>query len=144
MFPPSFDTRKEFLKQIEAILEFTGTIGLTDLMLPDKALSPITSLLMRMICFFANVPFHNLTTRNEYEASLRELGFTQLEIIDITQDVFPGLARYIDSLQKDPAMRAALDPAKLKQYRMFAKVLRWWNGGRLRFVLVKATKGVKR
>lgn len=140
----SFDTRRDFLKQAEAVLEFTGTIGLTDLMLPDTPLSTISSVLMRIICFFANVPSHNLITQAEYEAIFKELGFTQLEIEDITQDVFPGLAGYIDRLGADSVMGAALDPAKLQQYKMFAKVLRWWSGGRLRFVLVKAMKGVKR
>lgn len=99
---------------------------------------------MRVICFFANVPFHNLVKQAEYEATFRELGFTQLDIEDITQDVFPGLAAYIDSLDADPVMRAALNPAKLQQYKVFARILRWWSRGRLRFVLVKAMKGVKR
>lgn len=98
---------------------------------------------MRIICFFANVPFHNLVTQTEYESTLHELGFTQLEIEDVTQDVFPGLAGYIENRASDPVMRAALDPAKLQQYKMFARVLRWWAGGSLRFVLVKAMKGVK-
>lgn len=99
---------------------------------------------MRIICFFANVPFHNLVKQFEYEAIFNEFGFTHIEVEDITSDVFPGLARYIDSLDAEPAMRAALDPAKLKQYKMFAKVLRWWSRDRLRFVLVKAMKGIKR
>lgn len=112
-------------------------------MLPDTPLSPISSVLMRIICFFANVPFDNLVNQAEYEQTFREIGFTQLEVEDVTQDVFPGLAEYIESRDKDPVLRAALDPAKLQQYRMFAKVLKWWSGGRLRFVLVKAMKGIK-
>lgn len=131
------------MKEAEAVLEFTGTIGVTDLMLPDGGLSALSSILMRIICYFANVPFHNLLTQPEYERVYTELGFTRLEIEDITMDVFPGLADYIDTVNRDPVMCAALDPAKLRQYRMFAKVLRWWSRGRLRFVLVKAMKGIK-
>lgn len=113
-------------------------------MLPNEPLSLLSSFLMRIICYFANVPFENLITQAEYEQVFKELNFTRLEIEDITQDVFPGLAGYIDRLNEDQVMNAALDPAKLRQYRMFAKILRWWSNGRLRFVLVKAMKGVKR
>lgn len=113
-------------------------------MLPDTPLSGISTLLLRVICYLAHVPFANLVTQAEYERVYEELGFTQVEIEDITRDVFPGLASYIDGINLDPLMRAALDPSKMQQYRIFAKILRWWSNGRLRFVLVKAMKGVKR
>jgi hypothetical protein len=140
----SFSTRRAFLKEAEAVLEFTGTIGLTDLMLPSTPLSPISTILLRMICFLASVPFENLVTQEVYEATFSELGFTELVIEDITPHVFDGLAGYIDRINQDAKLKAALDPAKMLQYRIFARILRWWSNGRLRFVIVKAMKGVKR
>lgn len=114
---------------------------MTDLLLPDKALNALDKLLLRIITYMACVPFSNLMTETAYVAQLADIGYSSIEIEDISAEVFPGLARYIDSLSKDPRRTAALDPRKVASYRGFAKVLRWWSRGRLRFVLVKAMKG---
>lgn len=92
----------------------------------------------------AGVPFNNLITQQEYEKHLSDLGFTKIQIEDITPYVFSGLASYISRIDDDPRLKAALDPAKLKQYKAFARVLNWWSGGRLQFVLVSAMKGVSK
>jgi hypothetical protein len=139
----SFKSRKAFLQNSHEILHFAGSLGMTDLMLPSKPSSTLTNVLMRLICLLAGVPYSNLITTEEYEAQLRQLGYIDIEIKDITKDVFPGLAQYIDGLTDNAGMAAALDMSKVREYRMFARVLRWWMNDRLLFVLVKATKGRK-
>ena len=80
-------------------------------------------------------------TAEDYLAQLRDIGYINVEIQDITQHVFAGLAKYIDGIAADSRKAAALDAKKLASYKGFAKILRWWAGGKLRFVLVKGMKG---
>ena len=140
-FRESFQSRQVFLDNAYTILEFAGCIGLTDLMLPLKPLSSLSKLALRIICLLSSVPYLNLISRLDYEAQLREIGYTNIEIEDISPDVFSGLAGYIDQLDNDVVLKAAIDPGKLRQYRIFAHVLRWWSRGTLSYVIVKAIKG---
>lgn len=117
-----------------------GTLGLTDLMLPSKPLSFFSETALRVVCWLAKVPYSNILTREQYEANLRRLGYIDVRMEDISEFVFRGLAEYIDSRGKDRLLKAALDQAKLKQYSVFAKVLRWWGRGNLSFVLVRARR----
>ena len=123
-------------------MNFTGTLGLTELMLPEQPLSLWSKLCLRAICLLAKVPYENLVTRQVYIAQLEEIGYSGIKLEVITQHVFAGLATYIDSVDKDVRLSNALDRSKVRQYVGFAKVLRWWAAGpKLDFVLVKAMRG---
>ena len=80
-------------------------------------------------------------TEEAYLAQLADIGYTDVEIQDITKHVFSGLAKYIDGIGEDNRKVAALDAKKVASYGGFAKVLRWWSRGKMRFVLVKGIKG---
>ena len=86
------------------------------------------------------MPYSNLLTQAAYEAQLRETGYSHIEIEDLTSDVFPGLGDYIERMCGEVKFQVALDSSKLRQYRTFARVLRWWNKGKLSFVMVTAVK----
>lgn len=146
--PNSFSNRSRFLSRAAALLRPGGTLAMTDLVLPCpmSSLPTLTWLLQRILCTLTSAPFENFFDQDSYIASLRTAGFVDVELEDVTDRVFAPLADYID-------MRTAESPdgvvgrangagvgGKWLQYRVFAKVLRWWAQGRMRFVLVRATK----
>lgn len=137
-----FKDRRAFLHNAHDLLNFTGTLGLTELMLPEQQLSLWSKFCLRGICLLAKVPYENLISRQAYIAQLEEIGYSGIELEVITQHVFAGLAAYIDGIDKDVRLANALDRSKVRQYVGFAKVLRWWAAGpKLDFVLVKAMRG---
>lgn len=137
----SFRTREAFLKNAHALLGFGGTFAATDLLLPTRQLAWYTLLIHRFIYYMSGSPSVNMITQEEYKVQLQNLGYTHIVFQDISPHVFPGLSAYIDGISAQPALAAAIDKSKLAQYTQFARVLRWWAKGNMKFVLVRATKG---
>ena len=134
----SFKTRAAFLRNARRLLKDGGVLAISDLLLPDRPLSWKAYVIHRIICLAAGVPWRNMVNEAHYRASSIEAGFDVMVIEDCTADVFVGLADHINRLGADAMLRIATNSALRSKYVGFAKVLRWYARGNMRFVLVKA------
>ncbi|KAE8145396.1 hypothetical protein BDV25DRAFT_164778 [Aspergillus avenaceus] len=109
-----------------------------DLLISDSA-STWHKLILRLMCLVSGIPFSNFLTREEYEAQLVRAGYAldQIEMRDISEHVFAGIAGYIRR-----------QDAELKKYGMTvgkfkgaAKAFGWWaRTGLVRGYVVVARK----
>ncbi|KAH8923756.1 S-adenosyl-L-methionine-dependent methyltransferase [Atractiella rhizophila] len=138
-----FPSRFKFLQLSHSQLADNGTLLLTDLVpVPPTSSNPLTHLftitLHRLICLLSSVPYSNLLPMNEYIAEFKRAGY-EVEVEDLTEYVFGGLRSFIERRDK----QKRFEPFKggpWAGFVGFAKVLQWWEGGRMKFILVKATK----
>ena len=87
-----FNSRRVFLEQSFICLATGGRIALGDICFAPGSLSLTTRL---MIALMGSMPRENVTTTDEYIATLREIGYVDVELEDITQDVFPGFVAFL-------------------------------------------------
>ncbi|KAF9531983.1 S-adenosyl-L-methionine-dependent methyltransferase [Crepidotus variabilis] len=119
-----FQTRRLFLEQSFQKLAPGGSIALADICFSVTSIQPsytrfLTTLLRLM-------PTENKITIEEYEAQLREIGYTDVRVQDISQEVFPGFIRFLKSRKWG--------------WWIFAWVLeRYWKAG-ARFVIASGKK----
>lgn len=100
---------------------------------PSPAPSGLSLFLLHYILLpLLSVPSSNIIPLSSLGASMVKLGYEDIEIDDITEDVFPGFASFLSGRDE-------------LSWRMMGKLVRWWSGGGrglLRFVVVKASKPV--
>ena len=95
----------------------------------------------RLFFRFAGIPAQNLWTRENYEASLARLGFTDIDIQDIHSDVMPGFAQWLDTHLVQLQQAQVLSPLvrlKLWGIRWMARKLS--SGDSIRYAIVTARK----
>lgn len=123
-----FNTREKFLVQcFEHLSPQSGRISLADMCFEPGVGSSFWSRTTAQLWANAlSVPSSNLITRSEYRAMLGHIGYTDIEVIDISENVFPGFTDFLGT-------RGFL-------WKLFGGTLRrWWRFGG-RFVLVTACK----
>ncbi|KAK7058913.1 hypothetical protein VNI00_001537 [Paramarasmius palmivorus] len=86
-----FQTRRQFLSQAFEGLEGGGRIGLADICFDDEALKT-TSLIRR---FLRMMPKENVVGMKEYVKSMEDIGYTNVELEDISANVFPGFTSFL-------------------------------------------------
>lgn len=116
---------------------------MTDLVLPPALPTGMQGLYLRAICLLAGVPRTNLQSESAYRKTLEHNGYTHVEMRDISEHVFNGLATYIEGTSSDMRTRTALNGSILRQYLGFSKVLRYWAQGNMKFMLVQASRGAR-
>ncbi|KAI0704867.1 hypothetical protein BC835DRAFT_1315477 [Cytidiella melzeri] len=87
-----FDTRHIFLEQSFACLAPGGRIALGDLCFIPGSLSISTRI---MVTLMGSMPRENMITTDQYIATLRKMGYTNVQLENITRDVFPGFVRFL-------------------------------------------------
>jgi hypothetical protein len=129
-----FSQREAFLSQAKKHLSREGCLVWTDLLLGD--LSCLARLKVRLFAKLAHIPFANLQTEIDYKSMWSRTGYN-LELHDISKNVFPGIARYLDIISQRWCHTLSL-PARLR-YRITARAARWAaETGGLRYVMLKA------
>ncbi|BGP35736.1 hypothetical protein JCM10296v2_007588 [Rhodotorula toruloides] len=137
-----FNTRSAFLSSAHALLAPGGSLALTDLLVPSAPLPLSSLLLLRLLFYLAGAPWSNFLTPASYRAQLESHGFEGVEMVDISERVWPGFCGFVR--ERDERMGGVLD-AKWKALGRYAKVVEWYSGARsgrpkLRFYLVSARK----
>lgn len=122
-----FNTREEFLAQCFDHLKPSGRISLADMCFEPKTSNHFWSKTTAKLWANAlSVPSSNLITLSQYRAQLERIGYTDIAVVDVSDNVFPGFIAFLST-------RGVL-------WKLFAGTLRrWWTFGG-RFVLVTACK----
>ncbi|KAG8969806.1 hypothetical protein FRC03_000632 [Tulasnella sp. 419] len=97
-----FRTRKMFLSQCLNRLAPGGYIGLADMGIVPVSTGPtymhlLRNFLTRAICVVLSIPVENMLTPDAYLTELHDIGFVDCKINVITEDVFPPLAKFLQS-----------------------------------------------
>ncbi|KAJ3042105.1 hypothetical protein HDV00_008187 [Rhizophlyctis rosea] len=136
--------RTKFLSIASTLLKPQGRLSITDIILgPGATSSPtlLTQILFKAGLLAVGVPLENMVEEQTYRNHIEDAGFKDVEIQDITDDVFPGLVAFIERHRR--AVGAVVDvERKWRQYMVVRSALRAVCRKRLlRFVVVTATKG---
>lgn len=91
-----FHTRRDFLRQSLSHLAPGGRIALADICFPMswKTMSLRTRVLLTILNM---IPEENIVSLDEYEADMRNMGYVDVKVEDISGDVFPGFIRFLES-----------------------------------------------
>ncbi|TCD71471.1 hypothetical protein EIP91_008851 [Steccherinum ochraceum] len=120
-----FRTRSEFLKQSYGRLEEGGRIALADICFASSPVSGFSNkLVRRAIGLLGVMPKENMQTVDEYISSMRSIGYQDVTLEDITDDVFPGFELFL-----------------AKQgvgWSVFARMIGWLSTAGARFVIMSS------
>ncbi|KAJ3020122.1 hypothetical protein HKX48_001315 [Thoreauomyces humboldtii] len=133
-----YDTRDAWLVNVHRMLKPGGRLGCTDLVLGEGygSSSLLTRVKLRVVLRITGSPWCNFVGREEYVARLRSRGFGEVEVEDVSGDVFPGLGRYVR--RRKAEMGAA---GGWNKFEVAAGMFAWLHREDLvRFVVVGATK----
>lgn len=140
-----FPDRREFFALARQHLAPAGQLALTDFMLAEHHdTASLAHRLLRWMLKLSRIAETNIVDRERYELQLQETGFANIRVIDISEHVMPGLARFIRNLRRDNV------PAGLGtrpgwsgwlKYRLTGRFLEWaFRRSILRYCVISATK----
>ncbi|KAF7306979.1 Snare domain containing protein [Mycena indigotica] len=90
-----FKHRRDFIQQAYDALQSGGSLGLADICFAPETLNSLRS---RLITFFLRLmPKGNMVSTEDYCFQMKAAGFVDVELEDISQDVFPGFIRFLQS-----------------------------------------------
>ena len=115
-----FNTRETFLRQSFLKLAPGGRIALADICFDPQNLNNLPVWIMTRL--FRIMPTHNLVSSEGYLFQMEEIGFVDVQLDDITLDVFPGFISFLKS--------------RGSGWKGFAWVLEWYFNAGARFVLI--------
>ncbi|KAF5377499.1 hypothetical protein D9615_005348 [Tricholomella constricta] len=116
-----FDTRRTFLQQSLRKLAPGGRIALADICFdPDIVLRSRKAWLMSSLLRL--MPKENMVSSEGYKTQMVDMGYVDVQVEDITKDVFPGFVRFL----KGRGMG----------WRMFGWVIEWYGGMGAQFIVV--------
>jgi microcystin synthetase protein McyJ len=86
-----FDTRDQFMREAFRVLKPGGSIAIADMLPTPGKKSRLTTAFARR---YGHIPEANYYDREEYSRRLSAVGFSDILLESIRQDVFPGMANY--------------------------------------------------
>lgn len=119
-----FHTRSTFLKQSFVKLVPGGRIALADICIDPSALGYGQAWLITY--FFKLMPKQNMVSTKEYVSVMKEIGYVDVQLQDITKDVFPGFVKFLKG--------------KGWAWWAFALVIDWLVNAGAKFVIVTGTR----
>ncbi|WP_417618143.1 SAM-dependent methyltransferase [Parasphingorhabdus sp.] len=140
-----FPSRVEFFALTRQHLAPLGRLALTDFILSDH--HQTHSLAHRLLCWMldrSHIARANMVDRDHYLRQLQDSGFSDIRIIDISEHVMPGFARFARRVHSEntaaPSGQNTGWPGMLK-YRLTGRFLHWaYRRSILRYCVISATK----
>ncbi|KAJ7254048.1 S-adenosyl-L-methionine-dependent methyltransferase [Mycena haematopus] len=90
-----FRSRAAFLRQVYSRLRPGGAVALADICFANGALETRWTRFVMAAVGSGLMPRENRISTDEYIAQMREIGFTEVELEDVTKDVFPGFISFL-------------------------------------------------
>ncbi|KAG5654080.1 hypothetical protein H0H81_007494 [Sphagnurus paluster] len=119
-----FNTRKTFLRQSLQKLAPGGRIALADICFDPEILNGSRKTWL-ISSLFRLMPKQNMVSTDGYIAQMESMGYIDVELEDITRDVFPGFVRFLSS--------------RGFGWKVFALVIEWYADIGARFVIVSGS-----
>lgn len=120
-----FKTRSAFLSQSFDRLAPGGRIALADICFtPGSLQKPFMRAFVRL---FGLMPAENIISTEDYVREMDNLGYKDVQLEDISKDVFPGFIKFLKG--------------RGIGWWAFANFIGLWTEGGARFVIVSAVKG---
>jgi hypothetical protein len=117
-----FNTRHDFLGQAFARLSSGGRVALADICFSPAALQRRWIALVTATV----MPTANMISPENYVQDMQKLGFVDVVMEDVTDDVFPGFIAFLQS-------RGIV-------WWIFGAIFRWYTSLGVRFVVVAGTR----
>lgn len=118
-----FRSRELFLRQAFETLKPGGRVGLADICFDHL---PAHGAFTKWLITLLFVPSENVEGWHEYRERMTQIGFTDIELEDITGQVFPGFVSFLET--------------RSLGWRMFARVFATFITPSSRFVLISAMR----
>lgn len=118
-----FNTRRKFLSQSFSHLRPGGRIALADICFKSPPSGVVTWLLSKIL---RAMPRANVQSKLDYVAEMEALGYADVTMEDITEDVFPGFVRFLAT--------------QSLAFRLFGKSIILLQALGARFVIVTGTR----
>ena len=133
-----FETRKDFLKEAFRVLQPGGKLGLTDCF-PGKERH--RDFYFWFVLKAMSIPYRNMIDEKTYIRDLEEIGFRNVQIERITDQVFTGMASYF----KKQAAGIPKEEVRIDLGRDNVRIEEWWSGrgwfmGLDEYAVITATK----
>jgi len=136
-----FPSRIQFLTSSHQKLSKSGRIGLTDILLSDSPSSLLQRIILRTMLFLSRIPKKNIVTLNTYKNELAAVGFENVSIRDISDQVFTPFSDWLYEFKKDEGRLRSSSKLTWLKYDVTAKFLSWADRSDiLRYAIITADK----
>ncbi len=88
--PEHFDTREKFLHEARRVLQPGGVIAMADFIVKNPPRNPLEKLVAEAARKLWQVPRANVYPATVYKQKMQEVGFEDIEILEIGASVIPG------------------------------------------------------
>ncbi|KAM0787463.1 hypothetical protein ACM66B_003541 [Microbotryomycetes sp. NB124-2] len=121
-----FRSRLDMQLEAHRVLKPKGRLAMTDLLLKrGDAMSWLDLCALRAVLLLARVPWSNMVTADEYLAQLRQQGWTDIELVDISDKVYPGFIDYVARCGNgEPKVT---DASAWKGLQRYSRVVKWYS-----------------
>jgi len=119
-----FNTRPTFLRQSLHHLAPTGRIALADMCFTPSSLRKLY--IRTLVHLFRLMPLENVVSAEEYVRDMEQMGYVDVRLEDISEDLFPGFERFLKG--------------RGGGWWVFGHFVRWWAWMGARFVIVSGAK----
>lgn len=152
-----FNTRESALRSAFKVLRPSGKLRLTDLVVSNGMMGNFSTRAMLYLCsLVTDIPWVNWVHEEEYLSNFREIGYSDIQVEDISDHVFSGLADHVRRMNRrfdsgwiydwdSGAAGSASKPKGWSKYGMFLPALfgHLARSKVLKFIVIRATKTTK-
>ncbi|TPX31836.1 hypothetical protein SmJEL517_g04899 [Synchytrium microbalum] len=91
-----YNTRKAWLAITYGMLRKGGRLAIGDIIIGPGAQSSFWNrCVVNLFCILAGVPMDNLISEDVYKRNLEDVGFVEVQVVNISDQVLPGMSKFL-------------------------------------------------